>query len=314
MLEDDRADNQRGIVSTNSINWDKFKEFDRKNIFLEYTNQSLETLKQVPKEGLFKLRKAYYKMMLEKETDFFLTTLHVTEMRQLPTKVEKGARITLQFDRIMKSSKPSSPTVPKLLNGTPYIKQKGYFEQLYIDLGTRNNYPKSNLPTLTIFYVMNLRQIQKDVEIDLLNCVDMKTLTQVNRIKNPSEKEIEEAKNKGPNSDFVYCAFPTYEGEKLRGTDEHICIISVLGDPSTVFFDNGFSIGDEKKPLLSGYERKKLPNRLSCTAPLFMKRPIKTVLTIVKDVVKYFATLLNYVTVPKKLTLIITSLLYLSSR
>ena len=58
----------------------------------------------------------------------------------------------------MKSSKPSSPTVPKLLNGTAYPKQKGYFEQVSIDIeqvsidiGTRNNYPKSNLPTLTIF-------------------------------------------------------------------------------------------------------------------------------------------------------------------
>ena len=26
MLQDDHADNQRGIVSTNSINWDKFNE------------------------------------------------------------------------------------------------------------------------------------------------------------------------------------------------------------------------------------------------------------------------------------------------
>ena len=70
MLEDDRADNQRGIVSTNSINWDKFKEFDRKESFVEYTNQSLETLKQLPKERLFELQKAYYKVMLEKETEF----------------------------------------------------------------------------------------------------------------------------------------------------------------------------------------------------------------------------------------------------
>ena len=81
----------------------------------------------------------------------------------------------------------------------------------------------------------------------------MKILAQVNRIKNPSEEEIEEAKNKDPNIDFVYCMFPTYEGEKLRGIDEHICIISVLGDPCTVFFDNGFSIGDEKKFLWTGY-------------------------------------------------------------
>ena len=107
-----------------------------------------------------------------------------------------------------KSSKPSSPTVPKLLNGAAYLKQKGYFEQLYIEIGTRNNCPKSNLPTLTMFYIMNLRQAQKDVEKDVLNYVDMKILAQVSRIKNPSEKEIEEAKNKDPNSDFVYCTFP----------------------------------------------------------------------------------------------------------
>ena len=73
----------------------------------------------------------------------------------------------------------------------------------------------------------------------------------------------------------VYCTFPTYEGEKLHGIDECICIIGVLGDPGAVFFDNGFFIGDEKNPLWSGYGRKKLPNPLSCTAPSFMKRPIK---------------------------------------
>ena len=50
-----------------------------------------------------------------------------------------------------------------------------------------------------------------------------------------------------PNSYFVYCTFPTYEGKKLRGNDERICIISVLGDPGTVFFDNGFCIDDEEK-------------------------------------------------------------------
>ena len=66
-LEDDRVDNQRGIVSTNSISWDKFKEFDRKESFVEYTNQSLRTLKQLPKECLFELQKAYCKMMLEKK-------------------------------------------------------------------------------------------------------------------------------------------------------------------------------------------------------------------------------------------------------
>ena len=45
----------------------------------------------------------------------------------------------------------------------------------------------------------------------------MKILAPVNRIKIPSEKEIEEAKNKDPNSDFVCFTSPIYEGKKLRG-------------------------------------------------------------------------------------------------
>ena len=146
----------------------------------------------------------------------------------------------------MNSSKPSSPTVPNLLNDTAYFKQKGYFERLSIDIGTRNNWPKSNFSTLTIFYVMNLRQTQKDVEKDVLNYVNMMILAQVSPIKNPSEKEVEEAKNKDLNSDFVYCTVPTYEGEKLRGIAENICIINKLGDARTVFLGNGFYIGDKK--------------------------------------------------------------------
>ena len=102
---------------------------------------------------------------------------------------------------------------------------------------------------MSIFYVINLRQTQKDVETDIVKYVDMKLLAQVNRIKNLSEKEIEEAKNKGRKSDFVYCMLPTYKGKKLCAFEEHICIISVLGDTGTVFFDNGFSIGDEKQRL-----------------------------------------------------------------
>lgn len=74
----------------------------------------------------------------------------------------------------------------------------------------------------------------------------MKILAQVNPIKNPSEKEDEEAKNKDLNSDVVYCTVPTYEGEKLRGISENICIINKLGDPRMVFLGNGFSIGDKK--------------------------------------------------------------------
>ena len=152
MLEDDRVDNQRGIVSTNSINWEKFKEFDRKKSFLEYRNQSLETLKQLPKELLFDLQKAYSKMMLEKKTEFLFNYSPDDRNETLTYKSwKRGVDNSFQFDRVMKSSKPFSPIVPKLLDDTAYFKQKGYFEQVSYDIGTSNNCSKPNLPTLTIF-------------------------------------------------------------------------------------------------------------------------------------------------------------------
>ena len=64
----------------------------------------------------------------------------------------------------------------------------------------------------------------------------MKILSQVNCIKDASESEIEQAKNKDPNSDFCYCTFPIYEGSKLLGVDKKICVISVLGDLGCFFF------------------------------------------------------------------------------
>ena len=110
-------------------------------------------------------------------------------------------------------------TVPKLLNGTPYFK-KGPFEEVNIDIGTKNNSFKSNIPTLTFFYVTNIRETQKDTGKDILSYVEMKILAQVNRIKDVSESEIEQAKNKDPNSDFCYCTFSIYEGSKLLGVDK----------------------------------------------------------------------------------------------
>ena len=113
----------------------------------------------------------------------------------------------------------------------------------------------SSIPTLTFFYVTNIRQTQKDTEKDILNYVEIKILGQVNHIKDAWESEIEQAKNKNPNSDFCYCTFPIYEGSKLLGVDKKICMISVLGDPGVSFFDNGFHDADESKPLWSGQRR-----------------------------------------------------------
>ena len=51
--------------------------------------------------------------------------------------------------------------------------------------------------------------------------------------------------------------------------------MKVCWETSVVFFDNGFYDVDESKPLWFGQKRRKMPNLFSCTAPSFMKRPIK---------------------------------------
>ena len=122
-------------------------------------------------------------------------------------------------------------------------------------------------PTFTIFYYVNLRKTQKDPAKDVCNYVEMKILGQVNKIQNASEEELEQAENKDPNSDFLYCTCPIYDGTKLKGVDKHISMISVLGDLNVVFFDNGFSSIDENKTLWSGQTRKEMPNPFSCTHP-----------------------------------------------
>ena len=99
----------------------------------------------------------------------------------------------------------------------------------------------------------------------------MKLLAQISLIKGASESEIEQAKNKDPNSDFCDCTFPIYEGSKLLGVNKKICMISMLGDPDVSFFDNGFHNADKSKPLSLRQRRPKIPNPFTCTAPSFMK-------------------------------------------
>ena len=105
---------------------------------------------------MFELQKAYYKMMLKKDTEFLFTELNYSprDRDEIVTyeSRKRGEDNSFLFDSIMKSSKPSLATVPKLLNGTAYFKQKGYFEQPHIEIVARNNCPKSNLATLTIFF------------------------------------------------------------------------------------------------------------------------------------------------------------------
>ena len=168
-------------------------------------------------------------------------------------------------------SKPASD--PKKLHGTPVFKEKGYFEEESLDIGDKNNVLKANVPTLSVFYVNQCRQTQKDLDKEIITYVDMKILAQVNRIKDPTSKEIEEAMNEDPESDFVMFSYPSYEGDKLLGITEELFCITVLGDKQDLFLDNEF--GGEKEDLWSRYKRNKIRKPFSCTIPSFMKRPIK---------------------------------------
>ena len=153
--------------------------------------------------------------------------------------------------------------------------------------------------------------MQKDVDKEIHNYVDVKILAQVNRTRNPSENKIREEKYEDPDSNLFYCTFPTYEASKLLGVDKHICMITVLEDPGVVFFNNGFSNGNEKKALWSGQKRKKLPNPFSCTASSFMKRPIKENAIIATTVVIFIALHLSCVIALTRLICTIRSLLFL---
>ena len=105
--------------------------------------------------------------------------------------------------------------------------------------------------------------------------VDGNMLAQVNRIKDLTPKEIKLAKDYSNESRFVLCTYPDYEREtgKLLGIKEEIAMITVLGDPNCIFFDNRFR--GEKKPIWSGYKRNKIPNPVNFTMPSFMNRPMK---------------------------------------
>ena len=53
-----RSDNngqRRGIVSFDSVDWDKFKNFDRKQSLLEFSNHFLESARQLPRERFIDL-------------------------------------------------------------------------------------------------------------------------------------------------------------------------------------------------------------------------------------------------------------------
>ena len=72
-------------------------------------------------------------MMLGKETKFLfgLTPRDRDETVTNETR-KRGVYNSFQFDRIMETSKFSSPVQPKKMHGTAYFKQRGCFEQVSV--------------------------------------------------------------------------------------------------------------------------------------------------------------------------------------
>ena len=100
----------------------------------------MDSVKLLPSKHLIELQVQYYNTMLEKPKELFFDGPSSSNNRDEIVSYEsrkRGPDNSLQFDRIMKSSRPST-TVPKLLNCTLYFK-KGPYDEASIDIGTRNN-------------------------------------------------------------------------------------------------------------------------------------------------------------------------------
>ena len=75
VLEESRRDDssQVGMVSFDCIDWDKFKTFDEKQSFLEFSNHILESVKQLPRGRLMDLQVHYYNIMLRQDTELLFS-------------------------------------------------------------------------------------------------------------------------------------------------------------------------------------------------------------------------------------------------
>ena len=220
---------QRGMVTFREISWQKFKEFNKQYSLSEYTGLSNKTLRLLEPEHLSQYQTDYYNMMIDKEAKESLFDVGSGNMDDYITfeSRKRGAD-----NKIMKCSRPSVNKQVKKLHGAPYFKVKGYFEEENLDIGERNNCKKVNIHVLTVFGINNCRQMQKDLDDEkIISYDDAKILAQVNRIKDSTTQEIEEARDYNSDSNFVMCTFPKYnESSKLLG----IFMISFLTTVSSM--------------------------------------------------------------------------------
>ena len=92
---------------------------------------------------LMDLQTRYYSKMLEKEPRDYLYFPPAGRDEVVTVENRKrGADNYLQFDRIMKCSKPAQPVQAKKLHGTPLFKEPGYFKEESLDIGLKKKLKK----------------------------------------------------------------------------------------------------------------------------------------------------------------------------
>ena len=64
---------------------DKFKNFDKKRSFFEFSNHTLESTRQLSRERLIDVQTEYYSMMLKKEMELLFAIMPPTDRGETVT-------------------------------------------------------------------------------------------------------------------------------------------------------------------------------------------------------------------------------------
>ena len=113
-----QEEQEQSNISFDYIDWIKFKEFDQKETFVQYTGLSEDTLRALPSDHLKPLQYSYYTQMLAKELPppqqqqelFFDGPSKQRGDQYVAYESRKRASDNSpQFDRIMKVSKVAPP-------------------------------------------------------------------------------------------------------------------------------------------------------------------------------------------------------------
>ena len=116
-LEDNQisSESRVGMVTYDNIGWETYRKFDREESFLEYSNHTIETIRQLLKIRLMDLQVRYYNDMIKNQNNFLVApNKNRDEILTIESR-KRGPDNSLQFERKTKVSRPS--TLPKLLNG-----------------------------------------------------------------------------------------------------------------------------------------------------------------------------------------------------